>query len=123
MAENGEIARRRDDRKSTHKQSGHRKHSKGKDVEEEKQKSEQTRTSRHLRTRSQSSEKMKGKAKACVNPGTNNDSDFEDPRISNVGIKINETGVPKGRKKDQKKKGKDKKDKLKHPVLGIHTRT
>ncbi|KAI3685425.1 hypothetical protein L6452_34667 [Arctium lappa] len=54
--------------------------------------------------------------------GTNSDSDFEEPRISNVGIKINETGVLGGRKKDQKKKGKDKKDKSKRPVLGIRTR-
>ncbi|KAI3693013.1 hypothetical protein L6452_32840 [Arctium lappa] len=132
------LKQKKDDMKSTNKQSAHRKHSKGKDVEEglkksslsgnkrktaEKQKSEKTQTSRNVRTRSQSSEKMKGKAKACVNPSTNSDSDFEDPRITNVGIKINEPVVPGGRKKGQKKKGKENKDKPKRPVLGIRTRT
>ncbi|KAI3715484.1 hypothetical protein L6452_22468 [Arctium lappa] len=112
------VKKKKDGMESTHKQSGHQKHSKGKDVEEdfedEDDQVEPLQLNRKRRSQTNLTPEMEG---------TNSDSNFEDPRITNVGIKINEIGVPEGRKKGQKKKGKENKDKPKRPVLGIRTRT
>ncbi|KAI3685786.1 hypothetical protein L6452_35044 [Arctium lappa] len=62
-------------------------------------KSEEIRSAKHVRTRSQTSEKMKGKGKACVQPDENSDSDFEEPQITNIGIKINEDEIRNRKKK------------------------